>query len=338
MPGTAHHYIDRDSGTVQREQLLADPLVRWLYAESRESPAWFMKAIVSPRLTQVLAAAAFDLPVAPGRWRTHRLAGALGIDLDECADPPESIDTPRKLFERRIRYWDRRPMNGNPAAIVSPADARVLVGSLAETSQLFVKDKWFSAAELLGTDHPHWQDALARGDFAIFRLTPDKYHYNHAPVDGVVRHVYEIPGGCHSCNPHAVVIASTYAKNARTVTLIDTDVPGGTGIGRVAMIEIVALMIGVVEQCYSDDRYAATRPVTPGLVLRKGQPKSRFRPGSSTVVLLFERDRVIPCDDLVANQSRPGVESRFSQGLGRRLVETDVRVRSTIAHARREAT
>jgi phosphatidylserine decarboxylase len=40
-----------------------------------------------------------------------------------------------------------------------------------------------------------------------------------------------------------------YSKNKRVVTIIDTDVEGGTGIGLVAMIEVVALMIGDIVQC-----------------------------------------------------------------------------------------
>jgi hypothetical protein len=35
------------------------------------------------------------------------------------------------------------------------------------------------------SDSP-WLPAFDRGDFAIFRLTPDKYHYNHVPVSGEV--------------------------------------------------------------------------------------------------------------------------------------------------------
>ena len=52
--------------------------------------------------------------------------------------------------------------------------------------------------------------------------------------------------------PGAVVaLVTPYSKNSRVVTIIDTEVPGGTGVGLVAMIEVVALMIGEVVQCYS---------------------------------------------------------------------------------------
>jgi phosphatidylserine decarboxylase len=152
-------------------------------------------------------------------------------------------------------------------------------------------------------------------------------------VSGVVCEQYELDGRYHSCNPSAVVaLATPYSKNKRVVTVIDTDVPGGTGVGSVAMVEIVALMIGQVAQCYSEYRYDDPVRLQPGSFVTRGQPKSLFRPGSSTVVLLFERDRVRFADDLIANMSARAI-SRFSQGFGQSLVETDVRVRSWLAYS-----
>jgi phosphatidylserine decarboxylase len=170
------------------------------------------------------------------------------------------------------------------------------------------------------------------GEFAIFRLTPDKYHYNHTPVAGKVVDIYEIPGGYHSCNPGAVVAEATpYSKNKRVVTIIDTDVGGGTNVGLVAMIEVVALMIGDIKQCYSKTRYDKPRPVVTGMHLHKGCPKSLYRPGSSVDVLVFQRGRIVFSEDIVENMYRNDAQSRFSSGFGRPLVETDVQVRSEIA-------
>ena len=98
-----------------------------------------------------------------------------------------------------------------------------------------------------------------------------------------VRDIYALDGACHSCNPGAVVRQVTpFSKNRRVVTIIDSDVAGGTGVGLVAMIEVVALMIGDIVQCYSARRYEAPRPVVRrGCSSKRGQPKSLYRPGSS---------------------------------------------------------
>lgn len=328
-----HQYIDRDTGRVVTETLFSDRLIGQIYSTARERAPALFSALVSPRMSAILGFINYDLPLGTRLTGAERLLDTLGIDLTECLAPADHLTTPRRIFERQIRYWDCRPMPDAPRAVVSPADSRILVGSMTATSLLFLKEKFFHLAELVGADKPRWQATFQDGDYAVCRLTPEKYHYNHTPVAGQVEDIYSVDGTCHSCNPAAVVAMSTpYSKNRRIVTIIDTDVPGGTGIGKVAMIEIVALMIGGIRQCYSTDAYDAPREIRPGLFLEKGRPKSAFLPGSSVDVLLFEKGRVAFEPDILANQRRPHVSSRFSSGFGRPLVETDVRVRSRIAH------
>ena len=257
-----------------------------------------------------------------------------GIDLRECLDPPARLDTLQRVFERKIRYWECRPMPNDPLAVIAPADARMLCGSFCDTSSLFIKGKFFDFEEMFGLNKKNWLRVFEQGDFAIFRLTPDKYHYNHTPVAGRIIDFYQIPGLYHACNPNAVVsVATPYSKNKRVVTIIDTDVPEGNQVGLVAMIEVVALMIGDIVQCYSEKKYDDPSPVGTGMFLRKGAPKSLFRPGSSTVVLVFQKDRIRFADDIAANMAYAGAESIFSRGFGQPLVESDVKVRSLIATA-----
>jgi len=51
-------------------------------------------------------------------------------------------------------------MSDEPRAVVAPADSRVIVGSLTETSGLFLKGKFFDFEELLGTDKEEWLEAF----------------------------------------------------------------------------------------------------------------------------------------------------------------------------------
>lgn len=83
------------------------------------------------------------------------------------------------------------------------------------------------------------------------------------------------------------------------------------------MIEVVALMIGDVVQCYSETQFLDPGTVHRGMFLRKGW--ADFAP------------------DLLRNLDRQDVWSRFTEGFGRSLVETDLKVRSTIG-ARKERT
>lgn len=336
MDGNPHQYVDRGSGALCTERLYQDRLVRFFYGRVRESVPAMFRMLVSRRSTALLGYLNYDTQLGSAACR--RFLRGHGVDLGECVDDPRGFRTARDVFERRIRYWECRPMPRDPHTAVAPADSRVLVGSLAERLPLFIKSKFFEYAELLGRDRHPWLATFRDGDYAIFRLTPEKYHYNHAPVSGTVLDHYDIEGDYHSCNPGAALrVVSPYSKNRRVVTVIDTDVPGGTGIGKVAMVELVALMIGEIVQCVSRSRYDDPQPLTCGMWLERGAPKSLFRPGSSTTLLLFEPGRIRFAPDLVANQARADARSRYSLAFGRSVVETDVRVRSPLAHARTDA-
>jgi phosphatidylserine decarboxylase len=100
------------------------------------------------------------------------------------------------------------------------------------------------------------------------------------------------------------------------------------------MVEVVAMMIGDIVQCYSERHYDYPVPVYSGLFMKKGCPKSLFRPGSSTVVLMFQEGRARFADDIVGNMCRPGAASIFTRGFEQPLVETEVMLRSLIATAR----
>ncbi|MBN1141915.1 MAG: phosphatidylserine decarboxylase [Deltaproteobacteria bacterium] len=332
MPA-AHQYIERESGAIRQERLFNDALVRFLYHPVREKAPLLFRKLTEARLSSWLGFLHFDQALGARVLGNRRFIRESGIDFRECLEPPHSFNTARKVFERRIRYWECRPLPDDPQAVVSPADGRILIGSFRDTSSLHLKDKFFHFDELLGPDQKRWINAFHDGDFCILRLTPDKYHYNHTPVTGVVVDFYELEGDYHSCNPAAVVrMATPYSKNRRVVTVIDTDVQGGSRVGLVAMIEIVALMIGDIVQCYSRERYANPSPIYPSLFLERGCPKSLFRPGSSTDVLIFQQERIRFARDLLENQRRTDVRSRFSTGFGRPLAETELRVRSLIGH------
>ncbi len=325
-----HQYVERSTGRVVEEKLISDASIAFLYNTLRERAPVMFRALTSARMSSLIGFCQYDLP---GRYRNQadKVFARLAIDHRECLEPLSHFSSMRRIFERQIRYWELRPMDDDPAVIVSPADSRLLIGSFAATSSLFIKEKFFDLKELLGRDSP-WYAHFIDGDFAVCRLTPDKYHYNHLPVSGRVVDIYEVDGAYHSCNPLAsVAVASIYSKNRRVVTVVDTDVEGGSQVGLVGMVEIVALMIGSVEQCYSRKAYECPVPVGPGLFVHKGCPKSLYRPGSSTDVLIFKRGKIDFAADLVGNSRRADVQSRFSVGAGLPLVETDIRVRSVLA-------
>ncbi len=326
-----HQYVDRVSGAVKDETLYHDRIINNIYSSMREKSSILYRLVTSSRITDILAYINYDMPMGKRISGGSSFLKNSGIDTTEFLDPLESLDTSRKFFERKIKYAECRPMPDDSSVITAPADSRMLIGSFDETSFIFLKEKFFGFEEILG-NKPEWHYNFRNGKYAVFRLTPEKYHYNHVPVSGIVSDYYEVDGDFNSCNPGAVAaIDRAYSKNKRCITIIDTDVPGGTGAGFVAMIEVAALMIGDIQQCYSEIGYDNPAVIKKGMFVKKGSVKSLFRPGSSVDVLLFGKGRVMFSDDLVENSQRRDVESRFTAHFKRALVETDVKVRMEIA-------
>lgn len=336
-----HQYINRRTSTVQTERLFGDKIINFIYSTAREKAPFVYHAASSARTSAILGYLNYTMTGGSGMTGGEKIIKELGLDLSECVDPIYTLNTPQKIFERKIKYWDRRPMSVDPELVVSPADAKMIVGSFEQQAQIFLKEKFFSFDELfcdrsIRLAKSGWIKTFEGGDFAVLRLTPEKYHYNHAPVTGKVIDIYKIDGTYHSCNPTAMIhVVTPLSKNKRVVTIIDTDIPGGSRVGLVAMIEVVALMIGKIVQCYSDFQYHQPRPVCPGMIIEKGQPKSLYRPGSSVDVLVFQKDKINFCPDIISNMYRSDAQSRFSKGFGQPLVETDVAVRSNIAFRRK---
>jgi phosphatidylserine decarboxylase len=333
MNRVKHQYIDRATGSVADERLMANKIIRTLYSPKLENAPLLSRLASSRYLSEVLGYLNYDNALSSRMSGMRRFLRSCGIDARELVDEAASLDTPRKVFERKIKYWEYRPLPRQKRCVLCPSDSRVMVGSLRETSGLFIKGKFFEFPELLGGKGSRWTRRFADGDFAVFRLTPEKYHYTHVPATGTVADFYAVQGRYHSCNPNAAVqLLTPYSKNRRVVTVLDTDCDGGAKIGYVAMIEVVALMVGQIEQRYSEERYDNPLPIEKGMMLQKGAPKALFRPGSSTVVVMFQPERIRFAQDLVRNQQKAGVRSRYSAGFGLPVVETDVMVRSLLAH------
>ena len=91
---------------------------------------FLFRLLTSKRASSLLAFLNYDLFFSRRISSIAAFCRACAIDRRECVEPPESLDTPRKIFERKLRYWECRPMSERPDEIVSPADSRMLMGSL----------------------------------------------------------------------------------------------------------------------------------------------------------------------------------------------------------------
>jgi phosphatidylserine decarboxylase len=224
-----------------------------------------------PLLTssRLLHAAVERLADAPASARLVPWAvRSWGIDLAEAEVPPGGFPTLNALFTRTLRP-EARPVDRDPAVLVSPADARLLaVSPLDAAGRLEVKGVGYDAAGLLAD--ADLARGYAGGAALVFRLYLADVHRLAFPCDGVVSAPRLVPGGFESVSPRPGHREPVLQRNRRTVTTLDTG-----RFGRLALVDVGGFLV------------ASIRHLAPaGARVAKGEERSLFRLGGSTLVLL----------------------------------------------------
>ncbi|MBR5730704.1 MAG: phosphatidylserine decarboxylase [Firmicutes bacterium] len=228
-----------------------------------------LKGAVQPWVSR--AAGAFlssplSRPLIPGFVKKN------GIDLSEC----ESTDFScfNDCFTRKL-LDDLRPVDMDPAALISPCDGLLSAYRIRDGLVMPVKQSMYSAADLLGEDpQADLVKSFDGGLCLVFRLQVTDYHRYVFFDSGEIIKTYSVPGKLHTVRPIALRSVPVFTENAREITVIDSD-----NFGRAAQIEVGALMVGRIEN----------RPVHGRA--EKGAEKGRFLFGGSTIILLLAKDR-----------------------------------------------
>ena len=105
-----------------------------------------------------------------------------------------------------------------------------------------------------------------------------------------------IPGVLHTVRPVATGTVPVYAENAREYSLLKTE-----NFGVVLMMEVGAMLVGRIVNLHGEAE------------VRKGQEKGYFEFGGSTVILVFEKDKVTLAEDILKN-NEDGFETAVKMG------------------------
>lgn len=239
----------------------------------------------------------------------------LQATLPQLREPdPTKYANFNEFFGRELRP-DARPVAepANPSVVSSPADCRLTTFPTIDlATRYWIKGAGFTLARLLGGDDA--ATALAQtldgGAMAIARLAPQDYHRWHAPVDGTVQSIWEIPGTYYTVNPQAVNEAGTmdvFCENRRSVMVLQRSTGGEQQRRRsvVVLVAVGAMLVGSI-------RYNAGIEV--GAQVRRGQALGAFYYGGSTVLALFPQGDVCFDEDLVRNSTEQTCETLVQVG------------------------
>lgn len=216
-------------------------------------------------------------------------------DLSDAMETdPYAYPTFNEFFTRALRA-DARPVAGGPRTLVSPVDGTVSqLGRLQGNALLQAKGRFYTLDALLAGAARNWSAHFTDGLFATIYLAPYNYHRIHMPADGTLREIWYVPGRLFSVNARAAAqVTNLFARNERLVLLFEGP------CGAFAVIFVGALNVGSMATVWHGDvtprrpRQACALPLPPpdARFRARGAEIGRFNMGS-TVVLLFERDRV----------------------------------------------
>lgn len=198
------------------------------------------------------------------------------------------------FFTRKLKS-NARPIDRDSAIAVSPADGKVLAWSNITNTDFFIKGARFDVSSFL--DDADLARKYRDGALLIFRLAPPDYHRYHFPVSGKISPNRRIDGDYYSVNPLALrKMTEIFWLNKRQYSIISNPL-----FGEVVMAEVGATMVGSMIQTYK------------GNSVEKGEEKGYFKFGGSTVVLLFEKDKIKIDADFLKNTAR-GIETTVKMG------------------------
>ncbi|RHZ44097.1 hypothetical protein Glove_759g11 [Diversispora epigaea] len=208
------------------------------------------------------------------------------LDKDEILDPLDSFKNFNEFFYRKLKPEARLcDSPQDPHILVSPADCRMMAfPTIDSATQLWIKGQNFSVARLLGNEE--FARDFEGGALGIFRLAPQDYHRYHFPVEGELSEPFKIDGAYYTVNPMAIRSElDVYGENKRVVSFINSP-----QFGKVAYICIGAMMVGSI-----------VHTSTPHTYIRRLDEHGYFAFGGSTVVLLFQKGRMLWDEDILAN-------------------------------------
>ena len=205
-------------------------------------------------------------------------------DLDLSEAKKTEFKSIHDCFTRELKDG-ARPIDADPAVLVSPCDAIVgACGRINGTELLQIKGFPYSLPDLLGA--PELVERYTDGTYVTLRLTSSMYHRFHAPHDCRVERVTYISGDTWNVNPIALRrIEKLFCKNERAVIQTRLAVSGDV----VTLVPVAAILVASIRLNFLRGalhlRYRGPNVILCAANFKKGQEMGWFEHGSTVIVL-----------------------------------------------------
>jgi phosphatidylserine decarboxylase len=235
-----------------------------------------------------------------GLWRLFS-----GLDLAEAKK--SKFRSMHDCFIRELKDG-ARPIDADPAVLVSPCDAIVgACGEVEGTRVLQIKGFPYTLDDLMCD--PQLSKIHRDGRYVTLRLTSAMYHRFHAPHDCRVERVTYISGDTWNVNPIALRrIEKLFCKNERAVIRTTLTSAGHS----VTMVPVAAILVASIRLHFLDVLLNLTHR-GPNVIpcdayFKKGEEMGWFQHGSTIIVFA-------PVGYSLCDQVREGAVIRMGQPL-----------------------
>ncbi len=272
-------FINRYTGQQEREKVLGERSLRWVYGSTIGNIALHLliKRAFFSRILGTMKNSRRSARTLPDFVREYN------INMEEAALPLEEYGSFNEFFFRRLKT-DARPICQG-ATVALPADGRHSAWQDAsQIRNVFVKNQSFDLPALLGSRK--LAEKYATGAVVLSRLCPVDYHRFHFPASGIPDAPKRIPGPLASVSPYCLRRQLSWLwTNKRELTILHTE-----ELGDVLCLAVGATGVGAIFQTYSPNQW-----------VEKGAEHGYFAFGGSTVMTFFEPGRVQIAPDLLTN-------------------------------------
>jgi len=291
-------YFNRVTGQYEVEKVYGDFFIKLLYC----SPVgkYLSRLFTSKHFSQMYGAFQ-DLPASQKKVAPFITKFNIPIDdYEKGSNPTNDINNSYKSFnEFFIRKFrpGKRPFIQDTTKLAAFAEARYVgFEAIDDLTKYPVKGSYLLAKDLIGDEE--LASVFEGGPLMIARLCPVDYHRYHYPDDGKVLNHYAISGKFDSVNPFALKYKNEiFIENERYVSILETK-----NFGKIAYIEVGATCVGKIVQSHPWEKD-----------FKRGDEKGYFLFGGSTVVIIGEKGKWKPSEDIIKNTLN-GVETYLHLG------------------------
>lgn len=192
----------------------------------------------------------------------------------------------QECFTRELREGVR-PVDRDPAIVVSPCDALVGAHGRVTSGRVFqAKGFPYTARDLFGSDE--LAERHEGGLFVTLRLKSNMYHRFHAPADVRLDRLRYLSGDTWNVNPIALRrVERLFCKNERAV--LELSLPEGDA--SLTMVCVASILVASME-IHAAGRVLDLRYDGPSIIdcqgkpARKGEELGLFRSGSTIVLFV----------------------------------------------------